>query len=154
MGSYGVCHSKWGVQIFTPIHFNVPFSSCFTKVRMFITMLRFIHFWENVKWYACFTVILVYKNKKKSIYIRYDLLVNSFKNSLSMSFHSSRFFSVKSTLSHTFRTSDLVHYDLQDYIRYSKEHSIPNIRSNHFDIPAFLLRSLVHRCLRTTVLNL
>ncbi len=55
-----------------------------------LNMLRFTHRGGTVKGHASLPVILACKNRNKSYYVHYDLLVNSFMNPLSMSFHSSR----------------------------------------------------------------
>ncbi len=74
--------------------------------------------------------IIVYKNRKSSYQLQspnklfYELPVNA------IPFF--RYISVKITLRFAFRTTNLVHYNLQTlHFRYSKDYSIPNIRSNH-----------------------
>jgi hypothetical protein len=62
---------------------------------MFVNNLKFIHCRENVKWHAIvFESFLPLKNRKKSYYVRNDLLENSFANSLSLSIHTFRWHSI------------------------------------------------------------
>jgi hypothetical protein len=83
-----------------------------------------IEFWSNS-----------HKNRKKILYIRYDLLVNSFTDSLLMSFHSSGFFSIRSTIpnirSCSLRSLEL--YQIQQEAFYS-EHPVKSFRFPCFSI--------------------